>query len=165
MKRRDFLQVSFVGMTSLGLAGCGFRLRGVDTPLLGLERVRLEAAGSDLAVAVREALENADTRLDDDAPLRLNLGRERFEEFSLTHGDAGSQDIEVQLTAPFSVQRVVDSAYLLDQQQLETSTTVTVSNDDLLARDDLLAEAREQLRRDAARQLLERLRPLAERHQ
>lgn len=163
MKRRDFLHVSLAGMAVLGLTGCGFRLRGLNTPVLGLERVALVAADSDLAPVVRDALENADTRLDSDAPLRLNLGQERFQDFSLTHGDAGSQDVELQLTAPFSVQRVSDNAYLLDQQRLEVSTTITVSDDDLLAQDDILVEAREQLRRDAARQLLERLRPLAER--
>ncbi|GGX93226.1 hypothetical protein GCM10007160_20950 [Litchfieldella qijiaojingensis] len=163
MKRRDFLHLSLAGIAAMGLSGCGFRLRGLGSSGPTLEALALNAADSDLAPVVRESLESAGTRLDVNAALRLNLGQERFREISLTHGDAGSQDTELQLTAPFSVQRAADGAYLLNQQQLDVSTTFSVSDDDLLAQDDIRSEARERLRRDAARQLIERLRPLAER--
>lgn len=166
MQRRTFLRRSLATLmvgSVASLSGCGFRLRGLDTPMLTLDALALDAADSDLTPVVRQALENAGTRIDDQAPLRLNLGHEQFHEAALTHGDAGSQDIELRLTAPFSVQRRANDAYLLDQQQLDVVTTITVSDDDLLAQDDIRAEAQEQLRRDAARQLLERLRPLAER--
>lgn len=162
MKRRQFLQASLLGAASLILAGCGFRLRGYQTEGLGLEALSYVPADSELAPIVRNALINADIRLLADAPLRLNLGPERISETSLTHGDAGSQEIVIRLTAPFSVQRAEDGAYLLNQQQLDVETTLNVSDDNLLAQDNIRAEAHEQLRRDAARQLLDRLRPLAE---
>lgn len=163
MKRRHFLYLSLAGVMALGVSGCGFHLRGLNTPVLTLDSLALNAADGELIPVVREALENAGTRIDERAPLQLNLGQERFQEASLTHGDAGSQDVELRLTAPFSVQRTTDGAYLLNQQQLDVVTTISVSDDELLAQEDIRAEAQEQLRRDAARQLIERLRPLAER--
>lgn len=162
MQRRRFLHLTLAASASLALAGCGFRLRGLDQPLLSLDSIRLTAVDSPLVPVVRETLENADTRIADDAPLRLNLGIETFHESQRTFGSAASREIEMTLTVPFSVQRQHDNAYLLDQQQLETSTNFSVSLDNLLAYDDLHEEARQQLRRDAATQLLDRLRALDE---
>lgn len=160
MQRRRFLHLTLATGAGLALAGCGFRLRGLDTPLLSLESITLVAADSELAPAVQAALENAGTRLSDDAPLRLNLGRETFRESRRTFGSAASREIEMTLTAPFSVQRQRDNAYLLDQQQLEVSTNFSISDDNLLAQDDLREEARQELREEAARRLLDRLRAL-----
>lgn len=163
MKRRLFLTMLAVGSASLGLAGCGFRLRGLNESLAIPEGLAFEGTDDALSPVVRETLEQAGTRLDGQAPLRLNLGRERIEEYSLSFGGAGSKELELRLTAPFSVQRREDDAYLLDQQQLDVTTTVIVNDDNLLAQDDLRDEARQRLRRDAANQLLDRLRPLTQR--
>lgn len=163
MQRRTFLNLAVAGSASLVLAGCGFRLRGLDTPLLAMDTIALVASDSDLTPVVRETLENAGTRVRQDAPLRLNLGSESFRESQRTFGTTGSREIEISLTAPFSVQRTSDNAYLLDQQRIEVSTNIQVSSDNLLAQDDMLAEARQRLRQEAADQLLDRLRPLGER--
>ncbi|EWH01149.1 hypothetical protein Q427_15505 [Halomonas sp. BC04] len=60
----------------------------------------------------------------------------------------------------FSVQRRSDGAYRLPQQQLEVVTRFTVSDDNLLAQEGLREEARQELRHDATRRLLDRLRAL-----
>ncbi len=105
-------------------------------------------------------LDNAGVTLAEDAPLRVNLGQERVQDIDLTGGDSGSQEYELQLSTPFSVQRTSDNAYLIDQQRLEVVTTYQANYSDLLARGDLREQALDDLRRDAARQLLNRLRSL-----
>ena len=75
---------------------------------------------------------------------------------------AGSRDIEFTLTVPYSVQRQSNEAYLIDQQTLTVSERISVNDNELLAQDDARRAARESLRETAARQLIERLRPLAE---
>ncbi len=66
------------------------------------------------------------------------------------------------LEVPFSVQRRADGAYLLDRQRLEVSERLTVNDDELLAQDDLRETTRDRLRSEAVRQLMDRLRALAE---
>ncbi|QJQ93995.1 MULTISPECIES: LPS assembly lipoprotein LptE [Halomonadaceae] len=165
MKRRTFLtrtsNLLMAGSTMLLLSGCGFRLRGYDTPLLGVESLFLAGADSDLLPVVRAMLENAGTRITSQADLVLNLGQETFQEIPRTFGDAGSQEIEVRLIAPFSVQRRADGAYLLDQQQLNVETRIIVNDANLLAQEELRGEAHERLRQAAASQLLDRLRTLS----
>ncbi|SDM67363.1 LPS-assembly lipoprotein [Franzmannia pantelleriensis] len=160
MQRRRFLHLSLAAGAGLALAGCGFHLRGLDTPVMSLDSIALVAADSDLTPAVQAALERAGTAIRDDAPLRLNLGDESFRESRRTFGSAASREIEMTLRAPFSVQRQRDNAYLLNQQQLEVSTNFSISDDNLLAQEDLREEARQELREEAARRLLDRLRAL-----
>ncbi|GHC29819.1 LPS assembly lipoprotein LptE [Aidingimonas halophila] len=162
MRRRTFLTYSLAMLGTTGLVGCGFRLRGLDGDIAGLDRLAFDAADSDLSDVVRDELEGAGTLIDDKAPLRLNLGPETLNQSVLTFGSAGSREIELTLTAPFSVQQTANDAYLMNQEQLEVTTTYSVTDDNLLAQDDLRAEATERLRRDAARQLLDRLRSLAD---
>ncbi|SDM20221.1 Lipopolysaccharide-assembly [Modicisalibacter muralis] len=162
MKRRTFLKslgVIATGVAMGGLAGCGFHLRGQGEPL-GFDRLTLTAPIGELTDSVRRELANADVMLVDDAPLRVNLGPENIQEYTLTAGDTGTQEIELRLTAPFSVQRTRDGAYLLDQQRIEVVTTYLANDDDLLVLGDLREQALEDLRREAARQLLSRLRSL-----
>ncbi|MBD3896252.1 hypothetical protein IEI94_10360 [Halomonas sp. ML-15] len=160
MQRRRFLHLTLAAGAGLALSGCGFRLRGLDASTVSLDSIALVAADTDLTPAVQAALESADTAIRDDAPLRLNLGGESFRESRRTFGSAASREIEMTLTAPFSVQRQRDNAYLLDQQQLEVSTNFSISDDNLLAQDDIREEARQELRQEAARRLLDRLRAL-----
>ena len=107
-------------------------------------------------------LTRAGTQIDDQAELRLNLGRATINETNRGLAGAGSRDIDLTLTVPFSVQRQANDAYLLDQQTLNVSERISINDNDLLAQDDTRRAARERLREAAARQLLERLRPLAE---
>ncbi|MHB0777420.1 LPS-assembly lipoprotein LptE [Halomonas sp. WWR20] len=161
MNRRTFLLHS-LGLASATflLSGCGFHLRGLDASAPTPPALDLHADASPLRDVVRDTLENAEVRLDDQAAIRANLGEERILQQRLTANDTGSQERRLILRAPFSVQRVADGAYLLDQQWLEVSDTVLVSNDNLLARDELVEEATARLRQDAARELLNRLRAL-----
>ncbi|MAM56944.1 MAG: hypothetical protein CMN25_06370 [Salinicola sp.] len=155
MRRTALAGLMAVSLTVL--AGCGFQLRGLHQPALGISELSLSANVSPLSEEVRRSLESAGTRVVEDADLRVNLGDERIGENRLTRSDSGSRETSITLTAPFSVQRVSDSAYLLNQQQLEVSTTVLLSTDDIYSGEEARTNAIEQLRRDAATQLIDRL--------
>ena len=165
MQRRTSLTrmalYSILGVATLNLSGCGFHLRGLGDTSLGVERLTLEAPNAPLTEEVQNALEQVGTKLDKNAPLRLTLGREETQERELGIRDAGNQDIELTLRAPFSVQRKKDGAYLIHPQQIEVFNVVDTQDSNLLARDDRLTEARQELRQRAAEQLLDRLRPLS----
>lgn len=160
MQRRILLQLGLAAGASLALAGCGFRLRGFDQPVVAIEALALEGEDSELARLVARRLEDAGTRMDGQAERVLNLGAERFSERRLSVLDSGPRELEMTLEVPFSVQRRADGAYLLDQQRLEVSERLTVNDDELLAQDDLREATRERLRDQAARQLMDRLRAL-----
>lgn len=156
MMRRTVL-AGLMAVSLTAIAGCGFQLRGLDQPALGISELNLNANVSPFSEEVRRSLENTGTRIDETADLRINLGDERISENRLTRSDSGSRETRVTLTAPFSVQRVSDSAYLLNQQQLEASTTVLLSTDDIYSGEEVRTNAVRQLRRDAAAQLIDRL--------
>lgn len=170
MQRRRFLKqglkvamgAAAVSVLGLGLSGCGFQLRGYGESIPALDALALAGANDDLTPVVRKALTRAGTQIDDQAALRLNLGRATINETNRGMAGAGSRDIDLTLTVPFSVQRQANDAYLLDQQTLNVSERISINDNDLLAQDDTRRAARERLRKAAARQLLERLRPLAE---
>lgn len=158
MQRRTLLQLGLAVGASLALAGCGFRLRGLDQPVVAIDALALEGADSELARQVANRLERAGTRVNRQAENVLNLGVERFRERRLSVLDSGPRELEMTLEVPFSVQRRVDGAYLLDQQRLEVNERLTVNDDELLAQDDLREATRARLRSEAVRQLMDRLR-------
>ncbi|MDN3520605.1 LPS assembly lipoprotein LptE [Halomonas ramblicola] len=160
MQRRTLLSLALAGTAGLALTGCGFRLRGLDAPSLSLDELAVAGGDDALSGRVADRLEAAGTRVHDAAPLVLNLGPEAVDRRRLGVLDAGPRDEELTLSAPFSVQRREDGAYLLDQQRLKVATHYTVSDDDLLNRETLRDEALDELREAAARQLLDRLRGL-----
>ncbi|MDI5934193.1 LPS assembly lipoprotein LptE [Halomonas kalidii] len=162
MQRRTLLHLGLAVGASLALAGCGFRLRGLGTPEAVLPELALAGPESDFSRLTAERLESAGTRIHAGAPLVLNLGDEAIRERRLSVLESGPREVELELSVPFSVQRRSDGVYLLDQQRLEVSTRVTVSDDDLLSQDDILEETREQLRREAVNRLLDRLRAVAD---
>ncbi|MFW3614409.1 LPS-assembly lipoprotein LptE [Billgrantia antri] len=162
MQRRDFLNLAMAAGAAMALAGCGFRLRGFDTPGLALEELALAGDDSELARLVEERLTAIGTRVNDNAPLVLNLGPETFRVRQLSVLDSGPQEQEMSLTVPFSVQQRSDGAYRLSEQRLEVSTRFTVSDDNLLAQDDLREEARQDLRQEAQRRLFDRLRAVTD---
>lgn len=154
--RRPLL-IGLMAVTLTAIAGCGFQLRGLNQPVLELSEVALSANVSPFSETVRSALERSDTRVVDEADLRINLGDERISDNRLTRADSGSREIELVLTAPFSVQRTSDSAYLLNQQMLQVSSTVLISTDDIYSRGELRDETVARLRREAADQLIAKL--------
>ncbi|MCE8019807.1 hypothetical protein HOP51_06700 [Halomonas sp. MCCC 1A11036] len=162
MQRREFLNLAMAVGAAMVLTGCGFRLRGFDTSGLALEELALAGDDSELARLVEERLVAVGTQVHDNAPLVLNLGPETFRERQLSVLDSGPQEREMSLTVSFSVQRRNDGAYRLSEQRLEVSTRFTVSDDNLLAQDELREEARQELRQEAQRRLFERLRSLTD---
>ena len=165
MKRRTFLarslSAALLAAGIVALPGCGFHLRGTEnTQDVGIERLALAATPSALSDSVSRALRDAGIELSDAAPLRLNLGEERVQEISLSGSDSGTQEVELQLEVPFTVQRTADDAYLLDQQRIQVTTTFRANDDELLTRDDDREQALEALRRNAAQRLIDRLRNL-----
>lgn len=160
MQRRRFLTLGLAGTAGLLLAGCGFRLRGLDDPTPALQELALAGPDGDLSRLARNRLESAGTRVQEGAALRLNLGEAEVRRRALSVLDSGPRDEEMTLTAPFSVQRSGDGAYLLDQQRLEVAIRYTVSDADLLNQEALREEARQELLDAAVRQLLDRLRTL-----
>ncbi|MEA3250373.1 MAG: hypothetical protein U9Q35_02145 [Pseudomonadota bacterium] len=165
MKRRTFLarslSAALLGAGISALPGCGFQLRGTGaTQDAGIARLALATTPSALSDSVTRALRDAGIELIDGAPLRLNLGTERIQEISLSGSDSGTQEIELQLEVPFSIQRTADDAYLLDQQRMQVTTTFRANDNELLTRDDDREQALEALRRDAAQRLIDRLRNL-----
>ncbi|AMD00023.1 LPS assembly lipoprotein LptE [Halomonas chromatireducens] len=160
MQRRTFLGLLLTGSASLGLTGCGYRLRGLDATGPALSEIAIAGSESDLVGMVRERLESGDTRVHAQAPLVLNLGAEAFRERPLGIQGTGPREVEMELRVPYSVQRQSDGAYRLPQRQIEVVTRFTVSDDNLLAQEDIREEARQELRRDATRRLLDELRSL-----
>ena len=161
MQRRTFLRAGVIAGAALALAGCGFRLRGFDTPGLAIAELTLAGSNSEFYQLTEERLTRAGTQVHDHAALQLNLGQESFREHRLSVLESGPQEHELRLTVPYSVQRRSDNAYLLAEQHLEVSTRFTLSDANLLAQDELREEARRELREDALRRLLERLRTLS----
>lgn len=161
MQRRDFLRFTLAGAAGLTLGGCGFRLRGFDVPALDLEALAVAGASGEFSRLVSQRLDSAGVAVRDDAPLVLNLGAERIEEQRLGVLSSGSQERELTLSVPFSVQRASDGAYRLDQQVVEVSERYSVSDSNLLVGDELRDDATERLRREAVRRLMDRLRALS----
>lgn len=160
MQRRGFLNLAMAAGAALALAGCGFRLRGFDTPGLAVDELALAGDDSELARLVAERLASLGTRVHDDAAQILNLGPETFRERQLSVLDSGPQEREMTFSVPFSIQRRSDGAYRLAERHLEVLTRFTVSDDNLLAQDDLREEARRELRQEAMRRLFDSLRTL-----
>lgn len=145
----------------LALAGCGFHLRGMGPgDSLSIDRIALASAGGPtdpLLRQVEQELKSAGVVISEGAPWRLNLGESAFQERQLTYGDAGVQEREVTLSVPWSLQRVMDGAYLTSQETLTLDGTYYTSSDQLLTRDDARQQLYVELRRQAARRLIDRL--------
>lgn len=161
MQRRSFL-IRLLGMCGVAamLGGCGFQLRGLDARELDIDALALTAPPSQFTEELRRRIAGAGVELRDDAPLRLNLGEERLEEYALRGGDTIYNETELHLIVPFSIQRRSDGAYLLDQQRIDVVTTYQASEGNLLVRDELREMALTNLYHDATRQLVARLRNL-----
>ncbi|MBF7053172.1 twin-arginine translocation signal domain-containing protein [Halomonas sp. KAO] len=160
MQRRTFLTLGLVGGAGLALAGCGFQLRGLNSPSAPMSELALAGSDSDLARRVEQRLVAAGTLVHDGADRILNLGRPDIRQRRVSVLESGPRDEEMRLVAPFSVQRA-DGAYLLDQQRLEISRRYSVDDGDLLGREERRDTVREELLEEAALQLIERLRGLS----
>lgn len=163
LQRRQLLGFSLTAAIALTLVGCGFQLRGLGDDALNLESLAIVGPGADslFAEQLTKRLETQGTRVDPNAPLRLNLGAE--DSFVRRDGvlDSGSRDETLVLTIPYSIQRSADSAYLVSRENLEATDYYTIEDDNLLSRDDLREDAVDRARSSAVRQMFERLRALS----
>jgi LPS-assembly lipoprotein len=163
MQRRTLCKYALTLGSALLLTGCGFKLRGLDTPLTELAEISVAGPASPLRKQLIERLESAGTSVNDKAPWVLTLGQENFEERNLGLLQAGNQQHEMMLSVSIALQRRTDGAYRLPSDVLTVQERFMVSDDNLLATDDYRRDVRDQLRDEASRQIIQRLRILAER--
>lgn len=162
MQRRHFLGLTLASGAALLLAGCGFHLRGVGGEVLSLDSLALDGADTPFAEQLTKRLESLGTRVDDTASLRLNLGGEDVSIRQVGVLDTGSQDQQLVLRIPYSIQRASDGAYLADRQAVEVLEEFSITDDNLLSQDELRTDALENARREAVRQMIDRLRAIEE---
>ena len=162
MQRRHFLGLTLASGAALLLAGCGFHLRGVGGEVLSLDSLALDGADTPFAEQLTKRLESLGTRVDETASLRLNLGGEDVSIRQVGVLDTGSQDQQLVLRIPYSIQRSSDGAYLADRQAVEVLEEFSITDDNLLSQDELRTEALENARREAVRQMIDRLRAIEE---
>lgn len=160
MQRRHFLGLTLASGAALLLAGCGFHLRGVGGEVLSLDSLALDGADSPFAEQLAKRLESLGTRVDETASLRLNLGGEDVNIRQVGVLDTGSQDQQLVLRIPYSIQRASDGAYLADRQAVEVLEEFSITDDNLLSQDELRTDALENARREAVRQMVDRLRAI-----
>ncbi|KJZ14942.1 lipoprotein [Halomonas sp. S2151] len=162
MQRRHFLGLTLASGAALLLAGCGFHLRGVGGEVLSLDSLALDGADTPFAEQLTKRLESLGTRVDETASLRLNLGGEDVSIRQVGVLDTGSQDQQLVLRIPYSIQRSSDGAYLADRQAVEVLEEFSITDDNLLSQDELRTDALENARREAVRQMIDRLRAIEE---
>ncbi|HSH48111.1 MAG TPA: LPS assembly lipoprotein LptE [Halomonas sp.] len=163
MQRRTLCKYALTLGGALLLSGCGFRLRGLDAPLTELTEISVAGPTSALREQLIARLESAGTAVNDTAPWVLTLGQENIEERNLGLLQAGSQQHEMTLSVSIALQRRADGAYRLPGEVLTVQERFTASDDNLLAADDYRDNIRDRLRDEASRQIIQRLRILAER--
>ncbi len=128
--------------------------------MLSLDSLALDGADSPFAEQLAKRLESLGTRVDETASLRLNLGGEDVNIRQVGVLDTGSQDQQLVLRIPYSIQRASDGAYLADRQAVEVLEEFSITDDNLLSQDELRTDALENARREAVRQMIDRLRAI-----
>lgn len=147
----------------LVLAGCGFQLRGdYDLPPM-LERVVLtgpQLLRDELLVGLRASdVEVVESR--EQATAIINLGRERFSErvLSVDPNTGRSREFEVALAVTFKVD-APDGTVIAPDQAVELQRDYVFDEDAILGKSRERGVLREEMRRDAAQQILLRLQGL-----
>ncbi|WNK19115.1 LPS assembly lipoprotein LptE [Halomonas piscis] len=157
VSRRAFLGAALGASAALGLGGCGFHLRGRES-LPTLPPLALEGnTQSDLGQALARLLQARGSGLSDSAPWRLTLSGVDMHSRRLGGTDRGSREHRFTLEARVSLQQRHDQAYVWNRESFSTELSQRVNDDDLLNRDVLIDEARQQLAQQLARRIAERL--------
>ncbi len=142
------------------VAGCGFELRGTPRLPEGTSSVYVRAPvdiATELEVYLRDAGAGL-ARARQDAEAILDVGAERFDQrlLSVDPNTGKEREIEVSYAVSFSLTKT-DGTRLLEPQ------TVTLLRDYVFDADQVLGKSREQgvlhqeMRRDAAQQILRRI--------
>lgn len=145
------------------LTGCGYQLRGdYDLPPL-LEQVVItgpQYLRDELVVGLRASdVEVADSR--EKATAIIDLGRERFSErvLSVDPNTGRSREFEVALAVDFEVE-TPDGTVIVPRQTVELQRDYVFDEDAIIGKSRERGVLREEMRRDAARQILLRLQGL-----
>ncbi|MGJ8515250.1 LPS assembly lipoprotein LptE [Carnimonas bestiolae] len=164
-RRSPLLATLLAGsLCALTLSGCGFQLRGIDNesrPIVQHLQLNIQGDTPQNAVAreLRQRLETAGVSVDSSASLELNVGAPEYDESQVGYGGSGgNQERNISLRVPFSVQRTTDGAYVIDGQVVQVNGTYNTSTSQLLQRDQERDQLQRRLSREAASQLVERLR-------
>lgn len=154
-------------LCTLTLSGCGFQLRGVGEgsgPIVQHLQLNIQSdtPQNQLARELRQRLETAGVSIDDSANLELNVGTPSYDESQIGYGGSGgNQERNIALRVPYSVQRMSDGAYVIDGQVVQVNGTYNTSTSQLLQRDQEREQLQRRLSREAASQLVERLRAIS----
>ncbi|MDN6296431.1 MAG: LPS assembly lipoprotein LptE [Halomonas sp.] len=155
--RRAFLGVALTASAAALLSGCGFQLRGRDSlPTLPAFALEGDTQG-ELGQALTRLLHTRGSDIRDDAPWRLTLSSVEMHNRRLGGDGRGSREHEFTLEARVSLQQRADQAYVWNRKSISTTTRLRVNDDDLLNRDVLIEEARQQLARELATRIIEHL--------
>lgn len=158
MKRRDVLYALAAGaLAPLLLGGCGFQLRGSEMPAKLPELSLAGDTESGLAREFTAQLKQAGSGVSAQAPWVVTLGTPRLEERRLGGEGRASRDHELTLHTSVALQSRSDNTYHLHTETLSTSTRIRVNDDDLLNREALFSEARDQLEKQLAQKIVTRL--------
>ncbi|GAB2726569.1 LPS-assembly lipoprotein LptE [Halomonas garicola] len=157
MKRRTFLSAAAGASAALLLEGCGFHLRG-RASLPTLPTLALEGdTQSELGQALTQLLQARGSGVSDSAPWRLTLSGVDMHSRRLGGTDRGSREHRFTLEARVSLQQRDDQAYVWNRESFSSELSQRVNDDDLLNRDVLIDEARQQLAEQLAERITERL--------
>lgn len=157
LKRRAFLSAALTASAAVMLSGCGFHLRGHDS-LPTLPAFALEGdTQNDLGQALSQLLNTRGSGISSDAPWQLTLSSVEMHNRRLGGDSRGSREHEFTLDARVSLQQRTDQAYVWNRKSISTATRLRVNDDDLLNRDVLINEARQQLARKLATRIVEHL--------
>lgn len=155
--RRAFIGAALTASAAVMLSGCGFQLRGRDS-LPTLPAFALEGdTQSNLGQALAQLLRTRSGGIRDDAPWRLTLSAVEMHNRRLGGDGRGSREHEFTLEARVSLQQRDNQAYVWNRKSISTATRLRVNDDDLLNRDVLINEARQQLSRKLATRIVEHL--------
>lgn len=142
---------------TLLISACGWQLRGSGTEL-ALETVSLEDSSVELRQPLRSYLRAADVLVHDQAPTVITILRESWQSRVVAVDSAG-RAVENEWRYEVRWQyRDRSGEALAPVRELSLTTTAQLNPDDALGSGDENERAREQLREDAARLIMQQLR-------
>ncbi len=166
-KRRDILRAIALSSTAAALSGCGFALRG-STPLpANLMRFHLQTS-LELSRELEILLASNDRIVTDDAPsadATIKTASERFQRRVLSVNPETGKEREVELA--YSVNfTVLDGAgeTLIASQRLRLLRDFIFDSEEILGKSREQDVLREEMRADAAQQIMWRLSSISETH-
>jgi LPS-assembly lipoprotein len=148
----------------LVLAGCGFQLRGTGVDSISLTELTISAPdrNSPTYLQLREALEDDDVRLTDDADFTLQVLGETHDRVALSYtGRASAAEVEIQHNLSFQITER-QARPLVGPETLSVRRVYINDRDNIVGTAEEEELLRREMRRDMVRQMLFRLSSLSE---